>query len=442
MYIDCNNTVEIHPANLVGKSIAVLGSTGTGKTNTVAVLIEQLIAYYPFTIVDPESEYWGLREQFEFLVVGSSPNVDIEVGVDQAEQIAQFAFEQQMNIILDMLDFTDTDRNEFVLRYFEELWHLNLNERRPQFIVLEEAQEFIPQGGKNSKLKDVMARIAKRGRKRGFGVILSSQRPQDVDKKILSQARMLMLHRVAYPNEIRVYQDLLPMENADVKTKTPMLATGQCFYLDIEDSYEVQTVSIRPRDTYHVGATPELFSTEQPEIKKIDATLIESLQAMLKEGQPELPSPPESDPLLKAKVTDLERQLKEQKEFYEAQLVALKESKQMRQLTFNDGWKADIQRKRLSEVKDRIRKMPRHHRDFLRLLIEQTSYMIVEEIAAHIGVSAETVSSRPPIDLVNMGLIERKGRPFQYKSNVHDYAEKLSPALDIGEVVKELSLVE
>jgi DNA helicase HerA-like ATPase len=69
--IDSLNGFELQTQTLVGRSIAVLGITGSGKTNTAAVLIEELLSNdLPLTIVDIEGEYWGLKERFEILVAG------------------------------------------------------------------------------------------------------------------------------------------------------------------------------------------------------------------------------------------------------------------------------------------------------------------------------------------------------------------------------------
>jgi DNA helicase HerA-like ATPase len=42
--IDSSNKFQIQTQTLVGRSVAVLGITGSGKTNTAAVLIEELLA--------------------------------------------------------------------------------------------------------------------------------------------------------------------------------------------------------------------------------------------------------------------------------------------------------------------------------------------------------------------------------------------------------------
>jgi DNA helicase HerA-like ATPase len=59
--------LELAVADLIGQRIAVLGISGSGKTNTVAVLAEELLLQLPMTIVDIEGEYFGLKEKFDLL---------------------------------------------------------------------------------------------------------------------------------------------------------------------------------------------------------------------------------------------------------------------------------------------------------------------------------------------------------------------------------------
>ncbi len=52
MDIDTEGTLHLDTGSLVGKSAALLGITGSGKTNTAAVLIEELLSSgLPLTIV-------------------------------------------------------------------------------------------------------------------------------------------------------------------------------------------------------------------------------------------------------------------------------------------------------------------------------------------------------------------------------------------------------
>ncbi len=153
MDIDTEGMLHLDIASFVGKSTALLGITGSGKTNTAAVLIEELLSNgLPLTIVEEESY-------------------------------------------------------EFLSEYFTRLWEIAGKERKPYQIVLEEAHEFIPQGT-TTPLKQMLTRIALRGRKRGLGMILMSQRSAKVEKDVLTQTSLLFLHKVVHPTDMRVYKDV------------------------------------------------------------------------------------------------------------------------------------------------------------------------------------------------------------------------------------------
>src|SRR5438477_262227 len=86
----------------VGRSVAVLGITGSGKTNTAAVLIEELLAQgLPMTIVDIEGEYWGLKQSHDLLIAGRSEHAELEIGPDNAAQLATVSIQRGISVILD-----------------------------------------------------------------------------------------------------------------------------------------------------------------------------------------------------------------------------------------------------------------------------------------------------------------------------------------------------
>ena len=92
LHIDIDQRIQMPLKSFIGESVAVLGIRGSGKTNTAAVLIEELLTGgLPLTIVDIEGEYWGLKEKFEILVIGRSPNADIEVKIlKQSQSLLSF----------------------------------------------------------------------------------------------------------------------------------------------------------------------------------------------------------------------------------------------------------------------------------------------------------------------------------------------------------------
>ncbi|WP_139136265.1 helicase HerA domain-containing protein, partial [Haladaptatus sp. W1] len=75
----------------------VTGKSGSGKSNTASVVVEQLLdAGYPVAIIDADGEYYGLKEEYELLHVGADEECDIQVGAEHAEKVASLALEQNV----------------------------------------------------------------------------------------------------------------------------------------------------------------------------------------------------------------------------------------------------------------------------------------------------------------------------------------------------------
>lgn len=277
MNIDKDNQFRLELSEFVGLSVAVLGMTGQGKTNTDAVIAEEALSHgYPLTIVDPEGEFFSLKERFEILVAGRSPNVDIALtSLAQTRSLAELSMRRGVPVVLDLSGFKSNQQEQeemfgLVEAYLETLWDLAVEIRRPYLLLVEEAQEFVPQSG-SSPVKELMIRIAKRGRKRGLGIVLASQRPASVEKNVLTQARMLILHKVINPNtDLKAYKDLIPLPSREVERLVGGLNVGQAIIL-YNNSYEM--VQVRRRYTFDVGATPG-FDTSRLEKVQINDSLL------------------------------------------------------------------------------------------------------------------------------------------------------------------------
>jgi hypothetical protein len=260
---------------IVGQCVAILGIRGSGKSNTAGVIFEELLEHrYPLSVVDIDGEYFGLKERFEVLVVGQGEGVEIEVDVDCAQEIAEISMEKNVPIVLDLSGFLSEDRNDFLKEYLSALWGLAGKLRRPYIVGIEEAHEFIPQGVK-TQLKELIARVALRGRKRGLGAIIVSQRSAKVDKDVLSQAGMLFLHRVVHEADMRVYEALLPWRKGEVKEIITALETGDCVYVNGDTT---RPIYVRERKTFHAGFTPSLEVVVTPELKQVSQSIVEAIE--------------------------------------------------------------------------------------------------------------------------------------------------------------------
>jgi hypothetical protein len=156
------------------------------------------------------------------------------------------------------------------------VWDLAGELRRPYQIVLEEAHNFIPQAG-STPVSDVLVRIAAEGRKRGLGIVLVGQRSSRIDKNVLTQAGILLLHRVRHPADVSVYQDIIPKERAWVKTAATALRTGQAIWL----CGETVAVAASKQHTFQCRYTPGMEAVVAPELRTIDAAMLGSLRDLL-----------------------------------------------------------------------------------------------------------------------------------------------------------------
>ena len=274
--LNISKDLNLDLETLIGQCISILGIRGSGKSNTAGVIFEELLSNnYPMSIVDIEGEYFGLKERYEVLVVGRGEGVEIEIDADCAGEIAQVSMESNVPVVLDLSGFLSDERTEILKAYLDSLWNLAGTLRRPYIIGIEEAHEFIPQGVKN-ELKELIARVALRGRKRGLGAIIVSQRSAKVDKDVLSQAGMLLLHRVVHDVDMRVYAELLPWRKSEVKEIIGALDTGDCIYVNGDT---VLPIYVRERTTFHAGFTPSLEAVAAPELRRVNASIIQAIEA-------------------------------------------------------------------------------------------------------------------------------------------------------------------
>ena len=103
----------------------------------------------------------------------------------------------------------------------------------PIVIVLEEAQNYIAEY-KDSVAKTVFERIAREGRKYGISLIVSSQRPSELSKTVLSQCNSFIIHRLQNPDDQKYIRGIISSADEDLLEQLPIIPqqhaiiTGDC----------------------------------------------------------------------------------------------------------------------------------------------------------------------------------------------------------------------
>ena len=122
----------------------------------------------------------------------------------------------------------------------------------PYLLILEEADKFIPQAKESIKK---IEEISRRGRKRGLGLLVATQRPSFVTKNVLSQCNNQVIGKLSIENDLRAV-DLF----FGSRRRLEELATLQPGEFFVMGGFARKKTRIRfaGRETEHRGETPEL----------------------------------------------------------------------------------------------------------------------------------------------------------------------------------------
>ncbi len=237
------------------------GKSGSGKTNTISVIVEKLLDNrLPLLVIDTEGEYYPLKEVYEILLVGpSGDGYDREISEETVEEIIDISLQENIPVVVDLSEYESEDAADAIVeRVLEEVFELEKTVQKPYLLVIEEIHEYVPEQGGFDSLAETVIRIAKRGRKRGLGICGVSQRPAAVSKEFITQCDWLLWHRLTWENDVDVARRIL---GSAYGGRIDDLETGEAFLMaDWEE--EVRELKFLQKRTYDAGSTPGLEAIE------------------------------------------------------------------------------------------------------------------------------------------------------------------------------------
>ena len=230
----------------------VLGASGSGKSYAIGVICEEFCRNeIPFALVDVEGEYPGIKEKYEVLWVGDDSKSDLTWDDLDFEGLAKVA-PDSVPLILDVSETEDRSRkiNSLLTGIYNNVSNLRI----PYLFIIEEADRFAPQVGQRLQIFD---EVARRGRKRGVGLMLGTQRPSLVDKNILSQCTNQLIGRLIIRNDLQSVSQFFPERGLPKQLTT--LNQGEFYALGNFSPFP-SYIKIRKRETRHGGITPKFIS--------------------------------------------------------------------------------------------------------------------------------------------------------------------------------------
>ncbi|NUP13823.1 MAG: ATP-binding protein [Polyangiaceae bacterium] len=313
------------PAEAITECTAIVGKRGMGKTSTAVVLAEEIVgAGHCLAWLDPLGVAWGLRhagagEGYPILILGGD-HADAPLESNAGRFVAEVLVETRRSMVLDLSRFSKTQQRTFVADFLEEVYRLN---RDPLHLVLDEADTFAPQSAEAGDRRMLGAADAcwRRGRARGIGGTLITQRPAVLSKNLLTQSELLITHRLVAPQDRKAISDWVESNSTDpdkgklMIQQLPSLEVGEAWvwspgWLDVW-----KRVKVRQRRTFDSSCTPKVGERRAAPGKAAEIDL-EAFRARMAElATTEAPAPKgkanEETVALRARVAELEKKLAE-----------------------------------------------------------------------------------------------------------------------------------
>lgn len=259
-----------HADTILSQRGMVVGISGSGKSNTLATLHEELgRLVVPLILFDTENEYGSLCDR-RYLPQGRRAGAtgSLSVSASTAENFGRYIIENHLQIILDLTSYS-ADEAAYVmvnilagLQAWEEEY---ANADRVSFMVtLSEAHVWLPQNSREVQCSadayDALQSafftdLVRRGRKRGLGLTFDLQRIAEVDKRLM-QSSWKILHRQTEENDLKRYE-ALGLSRTDVLS----LGDGEAYVFSSQVSKH--RVQIRRRNSPHEANTPGLASIKR-----------------------------------------------------------------------------------------------------------------------------------------------------------------------------------
>lgn len=302
------------PIEAVTQTLAVLAKRGVGKTYTASVLAEEMLkAGQQVIALDPTGAWWGLRSEYPVVIFGGE-HADLPLDEHAGEVIARSLVEHRFPAVIDLSLFRKGQMIRFMVAFAETLYRLN---REAVHLFVDEADAVAPQaknyGGDENRMLGAMEDIVRRGRKRGIGCTLITQRPQVLNKNVLTQCEILVALRLVHPKDIGAIKEWVSV-HADYEQANEMIAslpslpTGEAWFWAPGFGDIFRRVKVRKRETFDSGATPQpgQAARKPKSMAAVDLNRLgESIRQSAEESKANDPA------VLRRRLADLEKQLRD-----------------------------------------------------------------------------------------------------------------------------------
>lgn len=310
------------PVSAVTETFAILARKGSGKTYTAMKLTEQLtLAGQPVVAVDPTGVWWGLRSD----AAGTGPGLaviilggehgDVPLEPAAGRLVADLIVDHPGSYVLDLSDFdSNAEQDLFGRDFAERLYRRKARERSPLHVVVDEADAFAPQSPMpdQRRMLGAFQTLMRRGRSRGIGMTVVTQRPAVLHKDMTTQAEVLVAMQLTGTQDRKAVDAWVAANGTSAQRGALMdslasLQRGEAWVWSPAWLKLFARTTIARRQTFDSSRTPEVGELVSEPRRRAEIPL-EELRAAITASTATADGA-ESSGTLKARIAALEREL-------------------------------------------------------------------------------------------------------------------------------------
>lgn len=306
--------LALDPDYVGGGTFALLAKKGWGKTYAMRVMAEEFARCgVPFVCLDPMDAFWGLRAgkgALEIPIFGG-PHGDVALESTGGRLMADLVVDEHLSMILSIAHFgSRSQERRFAMDFFDQLYRRN---SELVHLLVDEADLFAPQKPQSGDqpLLGVTENIVRRGRNKGIGITLGTQRPAVLNKDVLTQVDGLIVGRMLGPQDRNAIDGWIGEhgdhgEGRRIKDELPTMATGEA-HVWIPELGVLKRTKIRAARTFDSSPTRKRSSRD----RRLDLAAVD-LSAIAEKMADTVERSKAADPKeLRKRIARLEKELAE-----------------------------------------------------------------------------------------------------------------------------------
>lgn len=263
--------MPIDVERLIETRMLIQSNSGGGKSWALRRLLEQTASSVQQLVIDPEGEFATLRERFDY-IIAAPHDADAVATPKTAALLARRLLETGVSAVLNIYDLKAHERQAFVRIFLDALTNAPRALWHPTLVVLDEAHVFCPQSG-SAEASGAVIDVATRGRKRGQGLVLATQRLSKLHKDAAAEMLNKLVGRTGLDVDVKRAADELGLSARDAMTTLRDLKPGEFYAFGPALSARVVRTRIGPVITTHPRPGDRLMKAPPPASRAVLAKL-------------------------------------------------------------------------------------------------------------------------------------------------------------------------